>query len=144
MKLVVLKVILIAWFVSVDINAGTVPEFTSQNIPPAQIFDDLRTGIVNNDISRFTKYFSGDVLIKLRNGVSDYFTPNQAYFVLQDFFDSYRIVSFGYKNISVEGNFPSASGTLEFKHNGMSGTALVFISLEKKNGEWVIVQITIN
>ncbi len=115
-----------------------------QQTEPAEIFDDFRNGVIYNDVSEFTKHFKGDVLIKLRNGVADYFSPNQAYFVLKDFFDSYEVVSFGYKNISAEGNFPSASGELTFKHNGMNGTALAFISLEKKNGEWVIVQITIN
>ncbi len=144
MKSVLIKVTLILIFYGMSINAAPLSVGDFQKNEPGKIFEDFRDGIVNNNISAFTGYFHGDVLIKLRNGVSDYFTPNQAFFVLKDFFDEYNIVSFGYKNISAEGNFPSASGVLDYRHNGMSGSALVFISLEKKNGEWVIVQITIN
>ncbi len=144
MKNIIVKLLFVLLFLSGGLKTRAEIVLNLQNNKPAEIFNDFRNGVIHNNVSEFTKHFKGDVLIKLRNGVADYFSPNQAYFVLKDFFDSYEVVSFGYKNISAEGNFPSASGELTFKHNGMNGSALAFISLEKKNNEWVIVQITIN
>jgi len=144
MKNIIVKLLFVLLILSGGLKTRAEIVLNLQNNKPAEIFNDFRNGVIHNNVSEFTKHFKGDVLIKLRNGVADYFSPNQAYFVLKDFFDSYEVVSFGYKNISAEGNFPSASGELTFKHNGMNGSALAFISLEKKNNEWVIVQITIN
>ena len=144
MKNIIVKLLFVLLILSGGLKTRGEIVLNLQNNKPAEIFNDFRNGVIHNNVSEFTKHFKGDVLIKLRNGVADYFSPNQAYFVLKDFFDSYEVVSFGYKNISAEGNFPSASGELTFKHNGMNGSALAFISLEKKNNEWVIVQITIN
>ncbi len=144
MKNIIVKLLFVLLILSGGLEARAGILLNLQDNKPAEIFNDFRNGVIHNNVSEFTKHFKGDVLIKLRNGVADYFSPNQAYFVLKDFFDSYEVVSFGYKNISAEGNFPSASGELTFKHNGMNGSALAFISLEKKNNEWVIVQITIN
>ncbi len=144
MKNIIVTVLFVLVSLTGLAETRAVQSLKSQNTKPDEIFNDFRNGVINNNIAEFTRHFQGDVLIKLRNGVADYFSPNQAYFVLKDFFDSYQVISFGYKNISEDGNFPSASGELNYKHNGMNGSALAFISLEKKNNEWVIVQITIN
>ena len=51
------------------------------------IFNDIESGIVSNDVKKFSQYFSSQPYISLVNGVNGYYSSNQAFYIMEDFFN---------------------------------------------------------
>ncbi|MFZ6033182.1 MAG: DUF4783 domain-containing protein [Melioribacter sp.] len=109
-----------------------------------RIFANIEEGLPAGSIDRFSNYFAEKTFISLFNGKSGYFSANQAYYVLKDFFSIYRPISFKIDNLVIDTTNPFASGALRTSYRGIRKSAMVFISLQKYGDEWRISQITIN
>lgn len=108
------------------------------------IFDEIETGMSSGRASTITSFLSGQTYLSLSNGVNGYYSSNQAYYVLDDFFKIYKVISFKLQSINTDENVPFATGYYYFDHRGKRGTARVYISLSKFGKNWKISQLTIN
>ncbi len=109
-----------------------------------RIFSDISSGISNQDVESIARYFSSQTYLSLSNGISGYYSSNQAYYVLEDFFKIYRVTAFRFENIQSDSNNPYATGEYQFEYRGKRDLAQVYIALKKSGKNWKITQITIN
>ncbi|MFN3871989.1 MAG: DUF4783 domain-containing protein [Ignavibacterium sp.] len=108
------------------------------------VFDDIEISIREGNISRLSKYLGTQTYFSLSNGVNGYYSPNQAYYILEDFFNLYKVTAFKFNQISRDKASPYATGTFSFDNKGKRNTAKVYISLKKIGDKWNITQLTIN
>jgi hypothetical protein len=109
-----------------------------------KVFSEISNGIANQDVESIARYFSTQTYLSLSNGISGYYSSNQAYYVLEDFFKIYRVTAFRFDNIQSDSNNPYATGEYQFEYRGKRDIAQVYISLKKTGKNWKISQITIN
>lgn len=107
-------------------------------------FNDIEKGIVNNDVKKISQYFSPQPYISLVNGVNGYYSSNQAYYILEDFFNSFKIVSFKMEETKTEGTVSYGKGDYYFEKKGRREIAHLYITLSKSGNKWYITQISIN
>jgi hypothetical protein len=112
--------------------------------PSKVIFDQVETGIAQGDVALISKYFGSQTYLSLSDGKSGYYSSNQAFYVLEDFFKIYRVASFRFNNINTDEDTPYATGVYNFEFKGKKNAAQVYISLKKAGSGWKITQITIN
>jgi len=108
------------------------------------VFDEIESGISSGKASSISSFLSGQTYLSLSNGVNGYYSSNQAFYVLQDFFKIYRVISFKLQSIKTDENVPYATGVYYFNFRGRRGTARVYVSLNKGGDSWKISQLTIN
>lgn len=108
------------------------------------IFNDIESGIVSNDVKKFSQYFSSQPYISLVNGVNGYYSSNQAYYILEDFFNSFKVVSFKMEETKTEGSVSYGKGDYYFEKKGRREVAHLYITLSKSGNKWYITQISIN
>jgi hypothetical protein len=108
------------------------------------IFTDIEAGINNGNVSRFSKFLDSQTYFSLSNGISGYYSANQAYYVLEDFFKLYQVISFRLKNVKTNGESPYATGEYYYELKGKKDIAQVYISLKFTGNTWKVTQITIN
>ncbi len=108
------------------------------------VFNQIENAILGNDVSVVANLLSPQTYFSLSNGISGYYSSNQAYYVLEDFFKIYRVTSFKLNNIQPDENNPYATGVYGYEFRGKRDAAQVYISLKNMGGSWKITQITIN
>lgn len=109
-----------------------------------KIFSDIETAFSSSNVSALSEYIGPQTYFSLSNGINGYYSTNQAFYVLEDFFKIYKIVAFKFNNIQSVGNNPYATGEYVFELKGKRETAKVYISLKPSGNSWKITQITIN
>lgn len=117
---------------------------TNKQSESFRVFSDIGTGISGQDVESIARYFSSQTYLSLSNGISGYYSSNQAYYVLEDFFKIYRVTAFRFDNIQSDSNNPYATGEYQFEYRGKRDLAQVYIALKKTGKNWKITQITIN
>lgn len=108
------------------------------------IFDEIETGISLGKAASISGFLSSQTYLSLSNGASGYYSANQAYYILEEYFRMYRVISFKLQSVKVEEFTPYATGSYQYDFRGKRGTARVFISLNKTGNSWKISQLTIN
>ena len=108
------------------------------------IFDEIESGISTGKASSISRFLSGQTYLSFSNGVNGYYSSNQAYYILEDYFKIHRVISFKLQSIKTDENVPYATGIFYFDHRGKRGTARVYISLNKSGNNWKISQLTVN
>jgi len=108
------------------------------------VFNDIEKGIVSNDVKKFSQYFSPQPYISLVNGVNGYYSSNQAYYIMEDFFNSFKIVSFKLEETKTEGTVSYGKGDYYYEKKGRREVAHLYITLSKSGNKWYITQISIN
>lgn len=108
------------------------------------IFNNLESGILTNDVKKISKYFSPQPYISLINGVNGYYSSNQAYYILEDFFTTYKVVSFKISETKNEESVSYGKGDYYFEKKGKRQVAHLYVTLSKSGSKWHITQISIN
>jgi hypothetical protein len=116
----------------------------TQKTPAAAVFSDIESAIAQGNVAQLSKYFSPHTYFSLSNGVSGYYSSNQAYYLIEDFFRIFRVTSFRFQNIQVDDENPYATGVYSFEFKGKKDASQVYISLKYSSKNWKITQITIN
>jgi len=110
---------------------------------PGKIFNKIEEGFSLGDPEKFSKYLDAQTYASLSDGITGYYSSNQFYYILQNYFYIYKPISFRFINQNNEGENPYASGYYKFESKGIRGTAQVFISLKRFGTNWKISQVTI-
>jgi hypothetical protein len=121
-------------------NLNTVNKVKVQSI----IFDEIETGILKNDVKSFSQYFSSQPYISLINGVNGYYSSNQAYYIIEDFFKSFKVIDFNFSEKKTEESVSFGKGKYYFEKKGKRESANLYINLTKQGSRWYITQISIN
>lgn len=121
-------------------NLSTNSKIKTQNL----IFSDIETGILSNDVQKIAKHFSPQPYISLLNGVNGYYSSNQAYYILEDFFNSFKVISFEMSETKIEDAISFGKGDYYFEKKGKREVAHLYITLSKSGSRWYISQISIN
>lgn len=108
------------------------------------VFDDIEISIREGNVARLSKYLGAQTYFSLSNGVNGYYSPNQAFYILEDFFNLYKVTAFKFNQINKDKTTPYATGTFSFDNKGKRSTVKVYISLKKIGDKWNITQLTIN
>lgn len=108
------------------------------------ILNEIEAGILKNDVKSFSQYFSSQPYISLINGVNGYYSSNQAYYILEDFFDTYKVLSFEMDESKIDESVSYAKGEYYFEKKGKREIAHLYVTLSKSGSRWQITQISIN
>ena len=104
----------------------------------------LNPGYPRKMFRKYPDYLNTPTYLSLSNGISGYYSSNQAFYVLEDFFNIYKVTSFHFQIIQVHDNLPYATGIYKYYFRGKRDSANVYISLKQVGDSWKITQITIN
>ncbi|MFA6596167.1 MAG: DUF4783 domain-containing protein [Ignavibacteriaceae bacterium] len=107
-----------------------------------QIFSDIERTFSSGNISLISEYFPSQIYLSLSSGVNGFYSSNQAFYILQDFFQLNQPIAFKYTQRS-ESESGFATGIFTFENKNKKGTAQVFISVEYSGAKWKISLITI-
>ena len=108
------------------------------------ILTEIEGGIAKGNIPAIFKHLSPQTYFSLTNGIRGYFSSNQAYYILEDFFKIYHVISFRFHSLQAEEGNPYATGIYFYEFKGKRETAQVYISLKNTGNSWKIIQITFN
>jgi hypothetical protein len=107
------------------------------------VFNSVEDGFSNGSIGRFSPHFGSQVSLNLRGGETGSYSANQAYYVLENYLRSRKLVDFELQSLSDAGADPFATGTVAFAVRSGRETAQVYIALANAGGRWVITEINI-
>jgi len=108
------------------------------------IFTEIENGIAKGNIAELFKHLSPQTYFSLTSGIRGYYSSNQAYYILEDFFKIYQVLSFKFHSLQTEKGNPYATGIYFYQFKGKRETAQVYISLKNMGKSWKIIQITFN
>jgi len=108
------------------------------------ILTEIEGGIAKGNIAAIFRHLSPQTYFSLTNGIRGYFSSNQAYYIFEDFFKVYQVLSFKFHSIQTENGNPYATGIYYYELRGKRETAQVYISLKNIGKSWKIIQITFN
>lgn len=115
-----------------------------QNRRSKEVFDEIENAINDKDIATLSRHLRSQTYLNLPNGISGYYSANQAYFVLEDFLKKFRVVSFGFDEINTSTINPYATGIYKYDLNGRRKSVHLYIQLRESSNIWSITQITTN
>jgi hypothetical protein len=108
------------------------------------VLNEIEKGIKESDISTLNEYFSSQPYLSLLNGVNGYYSTNQVYYILEEFFENFKVVSFNFENKKFEDNVVYGTGIYYYESKGKRESAYLYVTLNKVGNEWKISQISIN
>lgn len=119
-------------------------KLTVENNQQESIFKEIESGIKEGDVERISRYFGSQTYFSFSNGINGYYSSNQAFYVLEEFFNIYKVTSFKFDHIKNDKFNSYATGKYNYDNKGQRNTAQVYISLKKVGPNWIITQFTIN
>ena len=145
---IITYIIFIILITSVSYSQQTDPK-TKQEVKnrsqiDSQIYEEIESSIREGNVSGIAKYFGSQTYFSFSNGINGYYSANQAYYVLEDFFKLYKVTSFRFDHIKNDKTSSYATGKYGYDHRGKRSSAQVYISLKKLGNNWNITQLTIN
>ena len=140
-------VLIIGLFVSINYaqyNKVSESDKNRQENPAEVIFAEIEAGIAKGNVPALFKHLSPQTYFSLTSGIRGYYSSNQAYYILEDFFKIYQVLSFKFHSLQTENGNPYATGIYSYEFKGKRETAQVYISLKNMGKIWKIIQITFN
>ncbi len=116
----------------------------SQNSVVYGVLNDIEKGILRTNISDISPYLASQVYLSFLNGISGYYSSNQAYYTLEKFLKEYKVISFSFSKIKINTTHPFAIGTYYYEHKGNRSEARVYLTVKLTGKSWQITQISIN
>ena len=107
------------------------------------LLDDFEKGISDTKTSNISSYLASQVYLSFLNGVSGYYSSNQAYYVIEKFLNEYKVISFRFNKFKLNTTAPFAIGTYYYERKGNRLDAKVYVTLKFTSKSWQITQISI-
>jgi hypothetical protein len=114
------------------------------NVAENFIIKEIERGIAESNVDAISKYFSLQPYLSFSSGVNGYYSSSQAFYLLEEFFKSFRVVSFKFEHSKVEKTISYATGSYLYDKKGKRDIAKVYVILNKFGNNWFITQISIN
>lgn len=118
------------------------PEQFHGNSEVHSIVENVERGIASSNARLFTVYFAPQVYLRFTGIEEGYYSKNQASSIVQNFFNTYRVVNFKF---STEGGTTTyyATGGGTFSSRGQRESFQVYVSIAKIEHRWMIVQFNV-
>ena len=145
-KLLIILMILIGgeFLLAQETSKSNDLDSNSQNSSAYRILDEIEKAISESQTAIISTYLSAEIYLSLMNGISGYYSSNQTFYVMDDFFKDYKVTSFNFDTINLNTLTPYAIGTYYFEHKGIRSQAKVYITIKQIGKNWQITQISIN
>ena len=111
---------------------------------PENEFENIINGLVSGNTNNISRYFAPQIYLSLRSGERGYYSSNQAYYLLDNFFKIYSPINFQTTSRMIEGSMPYLSGRLFCRFKGSMETYQVYLNLNWNGFRWEITQLSIN
>ncbi len=105
---------------------------------------EIENGIAEGNVNILIDFFSPQTYLSLSNGINGYYSSNQAYYVLEEFFGDYRASDFKFRDTQVNKEIMYGTGTYIYTLRGKKDEAHVYVALKNAGKKWKITQLTIN
>jgi len=105
------------------------------------IFSAIEKGIDQGNIEFFAQYLNKRVSLNMPTGESGYFSSNQAYYIIKNFFGFRKLIRFSFTTYGETDRVPYATGRAVFRYKGNSEFVQVYVALTKLDSIWVIDKI---
>jgi hypothetical protein len=89
------------------------------------------------------RFFHSKVFLTLLSGENGYYSAEQSYFILRNFFAAHNSAGFSWTGTNLSDQSAWGVGTLRYLKRGQRGNAQVFVSLTRGDQGWRINQLTI-
>lgn len=104
----------------------------------------IEDAITQRDLQQLARSFSSKVYLTLFTGENGWYSAEQSYFILRNFFATHTPLSLVLTPSGGAGGAPYGVGTLHYMTRGRRASAQIFVSLVRgENGEFKLNQITI-
>lgn len=107
------------------------------------LFDNVKEGLVSGNLGLFSQSFGSQVQLNLSGGESGTFSGNQAYYVIEKYLRSRKVVHLEFSTYGESSSNPYATGTMAMNTRGSRELAQVYVSVSRAGERWVITQINI-
>ncbi|MCS7053819.1 MAG: DUF4783 domain-containing protein [Ignavibacterium sp.] len=108
------------------------------------IISEIEESIKQSDVLKLSQFINAQTYFSLMGNINGYYTTNQAFYILEDFFKINKIQLFKFNQVNNEENNPYATGTLYYESKGRKNKAQVFVTLKRVGESWIISQLSIN
>jgi hypothetical protein len=107
------------------------------------LFRKIEEGISSGNVAKFSQDLARQTYVSVRGKESGYFSANQAFLILRNFFSSRRLTSFRLSKKESAGSMPFATGGGTAMSRGSLETLQVYIALTRVESRWVIEQFNV-
>ena len=107
------------------------------------VFAQVEAAINSGNARAVAQFLTPQSYLSLSGSVSGYYSANQAYYILDDFFRIRQSIQFKFDNVTTENN-PYGTGTFSYNFKGRRESTQIFVSLSRIGNNWKISQISIN
>lgn len=108
-----------------------------------KLFTSIQRNLASGNISSLAQHLAPQVQVNFRGGENGYYSANQAYYLLDNYFRSRKILGFEFSTIGESDSNPYATGGASFNYKGSREYAQVYVSLSRTGRQWLITQINI-
>lgn len=107
------------------------------------VFELVEGALEAGNIGALSQHLGTQVFLNLRGGESGYYSANQAYYVLENYFKNRRLVQIEFTTMSESEATPYATGRAAFNVKGSREHAQIYLSLTMVGERWVVTQINV-
>lgn len=107
-------------------------------------FHKIERSISSNSANGISKYFNSRVFVNLPNNKNNYFSSNQLFYLLKNYFSTHNVMYFSFDKVSVGGRNPFGYGSVIYEHLGLRKTSTIYVSLGKVGTDWRITKFVVN
>lgn len=115
-----------------------------QVVPAQKVFQEIEEAIASGNVRALSGFLGSQTYFSLASGSSGYYSSNQAFYILENFFSVYQVRAFRFNNLQSGDSSPYATGVYTYELKGKRENAQVYVSLKLIGKNWKITQITIN
>ena len=126
-----------------QLHCNPIPVMLYEHETSREYVKGIEKGISDTKTSDISPYLSSQVYLSFLNGISGYYSSNQAYYVIEKFLKEYKVISFRFNKLKLNTTAPFAIGTYYYEYKGNRSEAKVFVTLKFTSKSWQITQISI-
>lgn len=107
-------------------------------------FLNIADGLMYSNVTYVSPYFQNEIYLSIQNNEKGYYNREQSGYIIDNFFSTYPVSSFKWKNSSRSERYAFALGKYKYKKGGFISTFTISVSLIYVNDLWLIDQIIVN
>jgi hypothetical protein len=108
------------------------------------VLKQIQKGFEQNNAKLFSNYFDDNCYLSLNNGISGYYTSNQAYYIFEKYFSTYKILEFKVVESAKSNIQVIIEIAVKYVKDCNTNTGQVLITLKNYNDKFLITQIFIS
>ncbi len=108
-----------------------------------EIFRIVQESVASGEMSELLRNIGSHVYLNIRGVESGYYSANQAQFVLQNYFNLHKPLSFSFTSYGESGGSPFATGRGSINVKGNREFIQVYVLLSRQKDRWIISQFNI-